>query len=240
MNLTPSIDYNDCCASWAPDSGKLVFQRDADNGGGFSRPAAERFSPFATTRASGLGLGLSISRTIIESHGGRIWTEDRDGEFPFMEHVEQTTPDGVAADTAAAVAHLRSPAGGGTERVYTVGFCFGGRHSFNQAARGHGLHGVIGFYGVPQQRSPEDANAPVVLAPSYACKVLGLFGGEDLVITQEHIDAFGRALDDATVENTLVTYQNSPHSFFDRSFDEHKDACDDAWRRMLAFVGSGG
>ena len=51
----------------------------ADNGSGFSRPAAERFSPFATTRESGLGLGLSISRTIIESHGGRIWTEDREG-----------------------------------------------------------------------------------------------------------------------------------------------------------------
>ncbi|HYD13392.1 MAG TPA: ATP-binding protein [Allosphingosinicella sp.] len=50
-----------------------------DNGTGFARPADERFSPFATTRESGLGLGLSISRTIIESHGGRIWTEDREG-----------------------------------------------------------------------------------------------------------------------------------------------------------------
>ncbi len=59
--------------------GDYVAVTVADNGTGFSRPAAERFSPFATTRASGLGLGLSISRTIIESHGGRIWTEDRDG-----------------------------------------------------------------------------------------------------------------------------------------------------------------
>lgn len=52
----------------------------SDNGAGFSQPASERFSPFATTKGSGLGLGLSISRTIIESHGGRIWTEDREGE----------------------------------------------------------------------------------------------------------------------------------------------------------------
>jgi C4-dicarboxylate-specific signal transduction histidine kinase len=59
--------------------GDFVAVTVADNGAGFSRPEEERFSPFATTRESGLGLGLSISRTIIESHGGRIWTEDREG-----------------------------------------------------------------------------------------------------------------------------------------------------------------
>ncbi len=51
----------------------------SDNGTGFSQPDSERFSPFATTKGGGLGLGLSISRTIIEAHGGRIWIENRDG-----------------------------------------------------------------------------------------------------------------------------------------------------------------
>ncbi|MGQ0589240.1 MAG: ATP-binding protein [Sphingosinicella sp.] len=50
-----------------------------DNDPGFSQPMSERFSPFATTKSAGLGLGVSISRTIIEAHGGRIWTEDREG-----------------------------------------------------------------------------------------------------------------------------------------------------------------
>lgn len=59
--------------------GDNVMVSIADNGAGFSQPDAQRFSPFATTKASGLGLGLSISRTIIESNGGRIWTGDAEG-----------------------------------------------------------------------------------------------------------------------------------------------------------------
>jgi two-component system sensor kinase FixL len=49
----------------------------ADSGPGISpRVADHLFQPFVTTKgAQGMGVGLSISRTIIEAHGGRIWAE---------------------------------------------------------------------------------------------------------------------------------------------------------------------
>lgn len=57
----------------------------ADTGPGLTKDIAESlFQPFRTTKASGLGIGLSICRTIIESHGGRLWTESNaDGGATF-------------------------------------------------------------------------------------------------------------------------------------------------------------
>jgi two-component system sensor kinase FixL len=48
--------------------------RVADTGPGLAPEVSARmFQPFVTTKAKGMGVGLSICRTIIESHGGRIW-----------------------------------------------------------------------------------------------------------------------------------------------------------------------
>ena len=52
----------------------------ADSGPGLSSEVRSRlFTPFVTTKSNGLGVGLPISRTIIEAHGGRIWADDNPG-----------------------------------------------------------------------------------------------------------------------------------------------------------------
>ena len=52
----------------------------ADTGTGVSEEVTPRlFEPFMTTKAQGMGVGLSISRTIIEAHGGKIWAEPNEG-----------------------------------------------------------------------------------------------------------------------------------------------------------------
>ena len=51
-----------------------------DTGTGLSEEVVERlFQPFVTTKADGIGIGLSLSLTIIKAHGGRLWAEPNPG-----------------------------------------------------------------------------------------------------------------------------------------------------------------
>ena len=168
----------------------------------------------------------------IDYFGRTAGVEKRGDEFEYMPHVEQTTAAGVQADVAAAVARLRDD---GARAIFTVGFCFGGRHSWLSAAGGHGLAGAIGFYGRPGP-GRDGSPGPTERAAELDAPILALMGGADPGIPVEDVRAFEAALGAAGVEHEIAIYDGAPHSFFDRKFEEFADASDDAWRRVLAFV----
>lgn len=169
----------------------------------------------------------------IDYFGRTAGLEEREEDFDFWPHVEQTTEAGVTADVAAAVANLRD--GNRQRSIFTIGFCFGGSGSWLQAAAGHGLAGAIGFYGRPTTARP-GFRAPAEVVDEMECAVLGLFGGADQSIPPEDVAAFGVALSNAGVDHDLHTYDGAPHSFFDRKAEEFAGESADAWQRVLAFI----
>ena len=75
MDAMEGAPSRDLVITTAEDNGQARVSV-ADTGSGIAPEIAEQlFQPFITTKRQGMGVGLSISRTIIEAHSGRIWVE---------------------------------------------------------------------------------------------------------------------------------------------------------------------
>ena len=177
-----------------------------------------------------------VHAVAIDFYARTAGAEKRSAGFEYEPHVLALDAAGVDRDVAAAVDFLRSDEGGEAERLYTVGFCIGGRISLLQARSGLDLSGVIGFYPWPVGPHRSGLPAPADEAPRFGCPVLAIYGGEDAGIPAEAREAFDRALEAAGVERRTVLYEDAPHSFFDRK-SEFAEASAAAWDEVLRFIG---
>ncbi len=81
-----------------PEGPEFILVSVSDNGPGIPPEVAARlFQPFTTTKELGMGVGLSICRSILESHGGKIWTEPN---LPQGTMFRFKLPTIIAADAA--------------------------------------------------------------------------------------------------------------------------------------------
>jgi carboxymethylenebutenolidase len=174
-----------------------------------------------------------IQAIAFDYFGRTAGVAKRENDWDYMVEVAKTTPETIQLDVAACVAWLRDH---GSSAIFTVGFCFGGRNSWLSAAGGHGLAGAIGFHGSLLDR--ESWIGPISRAAEMQAPILALQAGDDPGITAEQNAAFDEALTAAGVEHEIVTYEGAPHSFFDRTYEEHAEASADAWARVLAFIGA--
>ena len=78
MEALAAVERRELTIRTARSAGGPVEVAVSDTGPGLAEEVTKQlFQPFVTTKEKGMGLGLSICRTIIEAHGGRIWVEPR-------------------------------------------------------------------------------------------------------------------------------------------------------------------
>jgi carboxymethylenebutenolidase len=180
-----------------------------------------------------------IDALAIDYFGRTAGPGRRGAGFEHGPHVDALTFAGLTADVTAAAAYQRAADATGSPRLYTVGFCMGGRLSFVCGTLGLGLAGVIGFYGSLTGAGRGGTPVPADVADRIACPVLGLFGGDDPGIPTTAIASFEAALRSANVDHRVLTFDGAPHSFFDRKADEYTRASEAAWAEVLSFVRGG-
>jgi len=84
-----------------PDGNNLVRVSVSDTGLGIAPEVTEQlFQPFITTKRHGMGVGLSISRTIVQAHGGRIWAEPNPVGGTIFHFTLTAVSEGDADDAA--------------------------------------------------------------------------------------------------------------------------------------------
>ena len=146
----------------------------------------------------------------------------------------------VLDDVAHAVAHLRSPAGGGVRKVGIAGFCLGGQYALMAATRLGELDACVAFYGMLRHGVVTDRKLPppAETAADLRCPVLGLFGADDPLIPPADLEAFRSGAVASRQPVDLRVFPGAGHAFVnDRRPDAYRpEAAREALRASIAFL----
>jgi carboxymethylenebutenolidase len=206
---------------WDRETGVMIFP-DVRGLYAFYIELAERFSE------------AGYPAIAIDYFGRTAGLGPRGEDFEYMPHLQKTSLEQVQADAAAALGTLRERSN--VHSVASVGFCFGGFQSLMAGMNSElGLAAVVSFYGLLHGRRL-GVDGPLKRAEDIRCPVLGLYGGADQGIPVEDVREFEQRLAAAGIPHEIEIYDGAPHSFFDRLFEEHAEASEDAWRRVLRFL----
>lgn len=98
IEATANAKRREIMISTCPHDPGAVLVSVADSGTGIVPAIRERlFMPFVTSKDAGMGVGLSICRTIVETHGGRLWAKDHPGGGTIFEFTLPTRVDDPVA-----------------------------------------------------------------------------------------------------------------------------------------------
>jgi len=140
-----------------------------------------------------------------------------------------TKQENVNADLDSVYAWLASQPDVAADRIAIAGFCYGGRASLLYSLHNNKLAATVVFYGSPETNPEVLKNLPGPL--------LGIFGGADVSISQEDVQAFENGLQAAGVPHEITVYDGQPHAFVtDIESIRLGGVQGQAWAQMLGFL----
>lgn len=144
--------------------------------------------------------------------------------------VSSTDEGEISADMDASLTYLTNLENVDAKRVGSVGFCFGGRQSFNLATRrGEGLSAVVSLYGtIYTEKEPLEA------LPSDV-PILAIYGADDVSLPVGDVATMDELMDEVGLDHEVTVYPGVGHAFVtDETYDDD-GAGGDAWEQISAF-----
>jgi dienelactone hydrolase len=124
-------------------------------------------------------------------------------------------------------------------RIYVIGYCFGGSQALNLARSGADIKGVVSFHG--GLASSYKATGPI------RARILVLNGGADPMVPKKDVKAFEQEMKKARADYKVINYKGATHAFtnpdstatgkkFNIPIAYDKAADEASWREMLGFL----